>query len=495
MDPILAGTETEYGLLIDGRGVEDQIEDAMALVRGYPGGRLSFKWDYSLESPRADLRGFRLDRLAVDPEDAKYDRPSPSAKSDQDIRSDQVLPNGARFYNDHGHPEYATPECWSLSELAAHDAAGELVVWEAAQALARTEGRRVQVFKNNTDFHGASYGSHESYCVPRSLGFEGLYAAVMPMLVARQVVTAAGKAGAESGAPCPFQISQRADFFVEGANAETLYRRPVFNTRDEPHADPREFIRLHVISGDANMMPGCTARKAGLVKLAIMLAKAGEAPVWRISSPPQAFASVSRSPFAEGRIDLDGGSWTTARSVLESYLDAAEAVFDLEPELISLVDDCRELLDLRQTRFEAFARRVDWAAKWTVLDQFRDAEGMAWTDRRLQSLDLAYCSLDREEGLYWGMVEAGMVEAPPDESDLRMRLGELCEPTRAFARSCAVKRLSGSIERVSWSSITFLADGQRREVHLPPDRMYTEALSGVNSVEEFIELLGLPASP
>src|SRR5208282_2425209 len=167
---ILAGIETEYGFTVEGRGADDQIDDAIAFLRGYPGPSF-IGWDYCYESPRADLRGFRLDHLAVDPEDAKRDA-GRTYGAPHEVRSDRVLPNGARFYNDHGHPEYATPECWSLDELIRHDTAGEFVLLRAARSLADATGREVRVYKNNTDFHGSSYGTHESYLVPRAIGFD-----------------------------------------------------------------------------------------------------------------------------------------------------------------------------------------------------------------------------------------------------------------------------------------------------------------------------------
>lgn len=484
MDPILAGIETEYGLLVEGRTAGDQVEDAMALVRSYPNERLSFCWDYSLESPRSDLRGFRLDRLAVDPADAEFDRGRSHGPS-EDVRSDQALPNGARFYNDHGHPEYSTPECWGLTELALHDRAGEELVLLAARAYSAATGREAKIYKNNSDGHGASYGAHESYLAPRSLGFEKLFEAVTPMLVARTLLCGAGKVGSESGASCGFQLSQRADFFSEAANAETLYRRPVFNTRDEPHADPRDWIRLHVISGDANMNWRCTRRKAGLVKLALLLAQADAAPGLRLADPVTAFKDLSRSR-GEARLELAGGSWTTARHILEAYLDAAEAEFDLEPELAELVKECRRLLQQLTSDTDAFAAEVDWASKLRLLEDYREAEGLAWSDPMMKALDLAYHHVDPHEGLYPALEAAGMVAPPPDRADLDARRLAACEPTRAFARGAAVARLGPHIKAISWGSITFL-DG--KEAHLPPDRMYGEAFQGVESVEEFLQLL------
>lgn len=484
---ILAGLETEYGLYLEGRGAEHQVEDATALVRSYPG-ECFIGWDYRFESPRADLRGFNLKRLAVDPEDAKFDRASPS-RPDHDVRSDRILPNGARFYNDHGHPEYATPECESLAELAAQDLAGMAVVRAAARAYSAQTGIEARCYRNNTDFHGASYGTHESYLVPRSLGFERLYAAVTPMLIARQVLTGAGKVGAEHGSACDFQISQRADFFVEAANAETLYRRPIFNTRDEPHADPREWIRLHVIAGDANMIASATALKVGLVKLAIALAVARAAEEWRIDNPVRAFQAISRDESLGFRVELAGGSWTTAYEILESYASAAEARLDLDDDLRWTIDRARTLLIQIQNDFVGFARHVDWAAKRRMLEQYLGAEGTTWREPALQSLDLEYHNLDPDDSLHDALAQMDAVERNPTEGELLPRLRRVCEPTRARARGLAVKKFGSFLRNGCWRSLTFEIEGERVEVELRPDGEYPEELEAIEDVGTFIQAI------
>jgi 20S proteasome alpha/beta subunit len=378
--PILAGLETEYGLQVEGSGPEEQVAHARALVECH-GGPCHVGWDYRDESPRNDLRGFQLKKLAQDLADAVFDRSAERLPAAVE-RADRVLPNGARLYNDHGHPEYATPECWTLRELALHDAAGELVVGAAARAYEEKLGRRVRVFKNNTDGHGASYGTHESYLAPRSFGFARLYRSVTPVLAVRSLLTGAGKAGAESGPPCRFQSSQRADFLVEPANAETLARRPVFNTRDEPHADPAEWIRMHVIAGDASMSPATTVRKVGLVKIALRLEELGECPSWALDSPPRAMAETSRCLDGTNRIMLEGGSWTTPAEILRSYAEAALAVLDprdrYDAELRAVAEECLELLGRAAQRDEPFSRAVDWACKLGMIESFFAAEGQGW---------------------------------------------------------------------------------------------------------------------
>ena len=482
MRPILAGLDTEYGFSVEGHGAEDQIDDAKALVRSYPGERLSM-WDDSSESPRSDLRGFRLESLAYDPEDAVFDE-GRSHGSAADVRSDQILPNGARFYNDHGHPEYATPECWGLEHLAQHDKTGDEVVLAAASAFEQAEGREVRVYKNNTDFHGASYGSHESYLVPRKVPVDDLIRNLTPLLVARQVLCGSGKVGAEKGRRCDFQISQRADFFMEPVNAETLYRRPVFNTRDEPHADPRRWMRLHVICGESNMLSSATRRKVALVKAALLLIEHGECPEWSLRDPVRSFKAVSREPDDEGRIELHGRSWTTPRQVVESFTTAVRPILADLPEqygreMAGTLDECERLLEQRFSEPEAFARHVDWAAKRSMLEQFREQEGLNWRAPALQSLDLEYHRIDKGEGLFPALIEVGAVEEPQTKEVKP-------EHTRAYARSIAFRKFKDSIATMSWGSIVFKTDQGAKKVALPPDKRYPESLERCANVEDFI---------
>lgn len=487
MEPILIGTETEYGLLIEGRGAEDQVDDATELVRGY-GGPCFVGWDYRHESPRSDLRGFRLDHLKVDPKDAEFDKGRTHGPA-AEVRADRVLVNGARFYNDHGHPEYSTPECLSIFELARHDCAGQRVVQGAAEALAERIGRPVRVYKNNTDFHGASYGTHENYLVPRRVEVKALYEAVLPMLVSRQVLTGAGKVGSESGRAVTYQLSQRADFFAEPINAETLFRRPVFNTRDEPHAASAQWIRLHVICGDANMIPSCTALKVGLAKLAVALVKDGEPPLWKIPDPVRAFQRISRDETYEFKVDLADKSWTTAGQILESYFAAAERTLDLDAEAKWVIETARQLLIDLYCEPGTFRRQVDWAAKKFALEQYMEAEGSDWRDPGLRAYDLEYHNADPDASLHAALVEMGAVEPDPIQADLEEALATVCEPTRARARSIAVSKFRDSIETLSWGSIVFKGPDGPSEVGLKPEVEYPQELADNTDVGRFIEAL------
>src|SRR5262245_17889288 len=157
------------------------------------------RWDYESEDPHVDMRGFRVRELRQDTDEANYYAQDAERElSFTEIKSDLVLGNGARFYNDHAHPEYCTPECQTLSELVAHDKAAERILMACGDHLAQEHGLKVRLYKNNTDFYGHSYGCHENYLLPRALPWDDLVAGVLSFLVTRQIYAGAGKFGIEA---------------------------------------------------------------------------------------------------------------------------------------------------------------------------------------------------------------------------------------------------------------------------------------------------------
>ena len=239
------GLETEYGITIHGAESVDVVAESIELVRRYTEHGAHMKWDYELEDPHRDARGFRAKELLQDTDESAYyeiDKNRPL--SFEEIKSDLVLSNGARFYNDHAHPEYSTPECTTLRELVAQDKAGERILAECARRrnLKLPPEHEVRLYKNNTDFVGHSYGCHDNYLMRRDVPWDRLVArrAAVPHHAAnfcRRRQDGRSKQRAPSSQPGVFQISQRADFFSVLVSIDTMNRRPLVNTRDEPHAD------------------------------------------------------------------------------------------------------------------------------------------------------------------------------------------------------------------------------------------------------------------
>jgi proteasome accessory factor A len=468
----LIGIETEYGIYVEGKEAQDLVVEATHLVKHCPG-PVATGWDYRAEHPRRDMRGFTVDHLSVDPNDAQFEKPGQPHSTDAEVRSDRVLPSGGRLYNDHGHPEYATPECTRLRELIAHDRAGERVMQACAERrMRRTDGGRVSLYKNNTDFHGASYGCHESYLIRRDVPFDDLLTGILPFFVTRQIFAGAGKVGVEvaSGVAepgsTPFQLSQRADFFSVEASVDTLYNRPIVNTRDEPHADARRYRRFHVICGDANLCEVATLLKVGTTLLTLRLLETG----WRPSevllrNPVEAIKRVSRDQSLRWPVERMSGGTIGAVEVQRAYLAAArERLAGLSDETDQVLAEWEQVLDRLDADPLGLSDTLDWAAKRALLDAFRESEGLGWDDPTLQSLDLEYHNVDPEAGLYLGLEQEGQVRrVVTDEEIARAVTSPPSGSPRALVRGLAVAKFAEAVQEVTWSRMT-LGDGNGQSV-------------------------------
>ena len=356
--PMLAGIETEYGIAIRGAPSFDPAAASLLLLaRCQPG------------SPARE-------------------RP-PGAGSD-----DLMLPNGARFYLDHAHPEYATPECRSPNELVAADRAGEQIL-DRCRALVERDavlpaGQRLALYKNNSDGVGNSYGCHENYLVSPATwasvaqGEVGM-AALVPFLVTRTILCGAGKVGAENAtAAAGFQLCQRADFFETLYGVQTTFRRPLVNLRDEAHAT--RYQRLHVIVGDANLAEHSTWLKVGTTQLVLALIAADRAPgVFRLRDPLAAFREVSRDLSFRAAIELDRGGRATALEIQRGFVAAAGALVAERPDLetyrgvVEAWDDALACLDDDWTQL---TDRFDWAIKRALLERVLARGGATWDEVR-----------------------------------------------------------------------------------------------------------------
>ena len=489
----LFGIETEYGIAVEGKGAGDLVAESRAVVRAYAG-KAAGPWYYKGEDPRNDMRGFHVDKLNFDPEDAQFDAPGQKPLPVEEERADRVLGNGARLYNDHGHPEYSTPECASLLDLVAHDKAGERIVLACAKARSEQAGvGQVHIFKNNTDFHGSSYGTHENYLIPRETPFAQLLSGLLPFFATRILYAGAGKLGIEPhGDKGLYQISQRADFFTEEASVDTLHRRPLVNTRDEPHTDPREWRRLHVICGDANMSEYATALKIGTTYLVTSLLEQGWQPWVKLKSATDTIKQISRDQTYKWSVEAETGS-ISAVDVQRVYFAAAKEKlagrgFDTDWTL----REWERTLDALETDPLSLGDRLDWVAKRGLLADYVESEGIGWDDETLPSFDLAYSNIDPEEGLYYALEQAGeMVRLTTDEA-ITSAMIQAPANTRAAIRGHLVKEMSDSVGVAGWNRVVLRTDTESWMValddYLTPDSVAQamSELQAAHSVEDLI---------
>src|SRR5919205_955209 len=243
--------------------------------------------------------------------------------------SNVFLRNGARLYLDVGsHPEYATPECDSVTDLVVHDRAGERILEGLlvdAEKRLHDEGIAgdIYLFKNNTDSAGNSYGCHENYSVSRHGEFGRLADVLIPFLVTRQLICGAGKV-LQTPRGAVFCVSQRAEHIWEGVSSATTRSRPIINTRDEPHADAERYRRLHVIVGDSNMSEYTTWLKVATCDLVLrMLEEQAVTRALPLDNPIRAIREISHDLTGTRRIRLAAGRSASALEIQREYYSRA----------------------------------------------------------------------------------------------------------------------------------------------------------------------------
>jgi proteasome accessory factor A len=460
------GIETEYGISAPGQPGANAMLLCSQVVNAYAAQASRArraKWDFEEESPLRDARGFDLDRTAADP----------SQLTDEDLGlANVILTNGARLYVDHAHPEYSAPEVTNPRDAVLWDKAGELVMARAAQAAAAlpqsAQTGLISLYKNNTDNKGASYGTHENYLMRRDTPFASIVRNLTPFFVSRQVVCGAGRVGiGQDGRDNGFQVSQRADYFEVEVGLETTLKRPIINTRDEPHADPEKYRRLHVIIGDANLSEVSTYLKVGTT--ALVLAMVEDA--WldddlMLLRPVTALHQISHDPTLRTAVELRDGRRLTAVELQMEYLDQARKHVedrmgaDADPQTKDVLARWESVLTRLAEDPMQLSRELDWVAKLELLQAYRDRDGLGWENARLQAVDLQYADVRPDKGLYQRLVARGRMERILTDADIEAAVTAPPEDTRAYFRGECLRRYADDIAAASWDSVIFDVPGQ-----------------------------------
>jgi proteasome accessory factor PafA2 len=455
------GTEVEYGISVPGNPGANPMVTSSQVVNAYGarpeltrGGRA--RWDYEEESPLRDARGFTYSGALYDPAEAL---------ADEDLGlANVILTNGARLYVDHAHPEYSTPEVTNPRDLVRWDKAGERVMAEASRRAATIPGSHpIHLYKNNTDNKGASYGAHENYLMRRSTPFADIVTHLTPFFVTRQVVCGAGRVGlGQDGSTPGFQISQRADFFEVEVGLETTLKRPIINTRDEPHADADKYRRLHVIIGDANLSEISTYLKTGTTSLVLSMIEEKVLPAdLGIADPVSELKAISHDPTLAHRMRLRDGRRLTALDLQWAYYERARSFVDsrlgsdVDPVTADVLDRWESMLDRLGDDPMRCAEELDWVAKLRLLEGYRERESLGWASPKLQLVDLQYADVRPEKGLYHRLVARGSMQTLFGEEEVRRAMVEPPEDTRAYFRGRCLAQYAAEVVAASWDSVIF----------------------------------------
>ena len=489
----VVGVETEYGIVLRGAGESNPIAASSVLINAYVSS-LARKvgWDFEDESPGTDARGFSVEGAAP-PEVETH-------------LVNAVLTNGARYYVDHAHPEISTPECLDAREVVVWDRAAERILvasMDAAKAILPA-GQEIVVHKNNSDGKGNSYGCHENYLMDRAVPFARIVQGITPFFVTRQLVVGAGKVGCEaagiSNREVPFQISQRADFFEEEVGLETTLKRPIVNTRDEPHCDAQKYRRLHVIIGDANLSEVATFLKVGTTSLVLAMIEDDE--LGRdvsLAAPVAALRQVSYDLSLTKPLELASGSTITALELQWHYLDLAKKYaesrgLDAVGEEVGaeVLRRWEAVLHGLETDPMSLANQLDWVAKRQVVEGYMDRHGLAPDDMKLKALDLQYHDIRPERSL----AQRVGLETLVGDDEIASAMTNPPRTTRAWFRGTCLQRWSSAIVAANWDSLVFDVGGDplRRVPMMEPLRGTADLLEGLvdscKTPAELIERLG-----
>ncbi|GAB3756724.1 depupylase/deamidase Dop [Yimella radicis] len=461
------GIETEYGISQPGDPsanpmlMSGRVVTAYARSMGLRSGQTG--WDYADEAPLQDARGFAMNRAFADP--------SQLTDEEDPTMANVVLTNGARLYVDHAHPEYSSPEVTGPRDAVIWDRAGELVMREAARLLNQPGMPPLNLYKNNTDGKGASYGTHENYLMRRLTPFADIVSGLIPFFVSRQVVCGSGKVGIGTESQrAGFQLSQRADFFETEVGLETTLKRPIINTRDEPHAVTEKYRRLHVIIGDANHCDVANFLKLGTTSLVLGVIEAGAVTQnLALQEPVTALQAISHDPTLRTSVRLEDGRELTALEIQYAYLQMVRDWLgsdDLDSETVEVLDRWQQVLDKLADDPMSAAREVDWVAKLQLLQGYRN-RGLDWSDPKMRAIDIQWSDVRADKGIFHKLAASGRFDELISAADVEAAVSNPPTDTRAYFRGRAVRQFGENIAAASWDSVIFDVPERRTMQRVP----------------------------
>jgi proteasome accessory factor A len=449
--PKVMGTEIEYGITVRGDPDFDPISGCVLLVNAYREDHAGeILWDYDQENPLVDARGFQV-------EGEKY-----TPNQQENIARNKTLVNGARFYVDHAHPEYSCPEVTNSRDLVVHEKAGERIL-EMARREANAllpDGSQMLIYKNNSDRKGNSYGAHENYLMDRRTSFKQIVENLLPFFATRQVYTGAGKVGSENrGQPCDFQLSQRADFFETEVALDTMVKRPIINTRDEPHALREKYRRLHVICGDSNLSEYTIYLRSGATSLVLSMIEDGAIKKdLTLRDPVRSIRETSHDATCTKELQLEDGKRLTAVQIQAEYLQMAldyVATRGADPMTKDILTKWEHVIDCLGRDPMELDQQIDWVMKKSLIEQFMDRKSIGWDAPQVHMLDLQYHDLRPEKGLYYILEKQGRAERIVTDEEILAAVLTPPDDTRAYFRGECLKRYGAAVFGVNWDSISF----------------------------------------
>jgi proteasome accessory factor PafA2 len=513
--PKLLGIEQEYAIKIDGAENLSAFDASCMLVNAYArrlglrDPQVNILWDYAHETPFQDIRGGHFGKNTG----------QQIIGEKENMLINAGLPNGARLYTDHAHPEYSTPECLSAKDAVACDKAGEIILSEGLKLIGDTlPSTSITLYKNNTDLHGHIYGCHENYLMAADAHEAALITnpqkalkALVPFLVTRQIFTGSGKIGGRKGSQTesPYQISQRADYMENLFGLETMYARPLINTRQEHHCDQNKFRRLHLILGDANMCEFASFLKIGSTQIILQMIEDDFVKAdLTLKDPIKAIKQISNQ--FDCAVELEDGRKLTAAQIQMELFEYAQKFKQNNrsggvPDADFILECWSQALDgLAQLKLTddliiaddplQLSQRLDWVLKLWIINRYRQGKGCNWEHPLLNVLDLQYHNIDKKEGIFYRTQAQNFTKRILTDDEIDRFVHFAPDNTRAWFRGKCIEKFAKEIYLVNWEVVGFDQGDIYRMVPLPDPlkgirKNYQQIFDKSENAHELITLL------
>lgn len=400
----------------------------------------------------------KMNRMGVDPHILGLD-----LLRESDLHSaGEWLKNGSRGYYDVGHLEISTAEASNFRDVLVWEKAGEKIVdWVRKKLEEKYLGPedRLWAFKNNTSPDGTSYGSHENYCVSRKLPFpEAFVRELVPHLVTRMAFTGAGDL-----LDGKYVLSPMAYLTSALVSGETMHSTGVLNTRDEPHALPHRWRRLHLLVGDALMNETALLLRHFTTSAILQLMEDDALQdVPRLAEPlKDMWHNVELMNPDKWRVTLKDGSTASPVDIQRYYFGKVETRVETEAEERALRLWAEVLEDLEARRSQKLARRVEWLDRYYAIQEAVEAKDAM--DVEMMACK-QYSEVGQDRGLFYGRQEQGLVDRALTDEEILKAVYEPPADTRAALR----RRLCDKLQVVSidWSYIV-AENGDRKRINMP----------------------------
>ncbi len=292
----------------------------------------------------------------------------------------------------------------------------------------------------------------------RKLPFpEAFLRELVPHLITRFIYTGAGDL-----IDGKYVLSPMA--YLTGAliSGDTMHSTGVLNTRDEPHALPHRWRRLHLLVGDALVNEVAIMLRHFTTSAILQLMEDNKLQdVPTLADPVEdMWHNVEKMNPDKWRVTLKDGTKVSPIEIQRYYLAKVEEVVASDSERAAF-DIWEEVLDDLEARASRkLARRVEWLDRFFAIQEAVD-------DKDAVDVEMMACKqyseVGQDRGIFYKRQQAGLVDRLLKDGDIKRAIYDPPVDTRARLRRdlCDQNKVLG----IDWSYL-IVDDGGKKRINM-----------------------------